>query len=544
MQPEKNALRMKNENAATKSAGGRFYYQAGDRPLEGVTIRRALGRGGFGEVYEAVTDAGKQLAIKHVLRAVEVERRGAEHCINIRHPNLVEIYDIRTNHEGISFVLMELVSGRSLREIIDTHSSGLPTEQVRILTNGILKGVAELHRNGVVHRDLKPANIYFDGNQVKVGDYGLSKAISEAGLDHSASVGTCYYMAPEIRSGRYDKPIDTYAIGAILFEMITGQTPFQGETASEILMRHQFDLPRLDLLPAEFRPLMSELLDKDSSRRPGDLDEVAAWINRPDLNANREWRSATNATESSAEKQTIHKLLRNKKRRGRSEFRQRVVIQSPPWPDDLTRQRGLCSSAIMAIIASWLIAGPVGFFAGVNMSEAPNRIAFLGVAPSIISIAMLWLNFKWELQDLTTRQKRVSGMLHGLIIGLVLSVMAVWLGVEQRPQDVAQSFPGLIDSAQIAIRDGIGLFYAILIGLSMGLPRWWRLAERDRRTRWSLGGIFVWWLWSITLGPLLKVLQVDVHTGISIALILVPGLVLALVSPWDKGLSRFRRLAG
>jgi hypothetical protein len=135
-------------------------------------------------------------------------------------------------------------------------------------------------------------------------------------------------------------------------------------------------------------------------------------------------------------------------------------------------------------------------------------------------------------------------MLHGLIIGLVLSVMAVWLGVEQRPQDVAQSFPGLIDSAQIAIRDGIGLFYAILIGLSMGLPRWWRLAERDRRTRWSLGGIFVWWLWSITLGPLLKVLQVDVHTGISIALILVPGLVLALVSPWDKGLSRFRRLAG
>ncbi len=88
--------------------------------------------------------------------------------------------------------------------------------------------MAELHAAGIVHRDLKPANIFVEEGIVKVGDYGLSKTITEVDRDHSVSVGTCHYMAPEIRTGRYDKPVDIYAIGVILYEMITGKPPFHG----------------------------------------------------------------------------------------------------------------------------------------------------------------------------------------------------------------------------------------------------------------------------------------------------------------------------
>ena len=125
-----------------QAAPGRYYYQAGDRPLDGITIKRAIGRGGFGEVYFAVTDAGKQIALKHITRAVEVERRGAAHCMNLKSPNLIGLFDIRSNAEGASFVLMEYVSGPTLKEYIDRHPKGLPDSEIKKLMCGLVAGVA------------------------------------------------------------------------------------------------------------------------------------------------------------------------------------------------------------------------------------------------------------------------------------------------------------------------------------------------------------------------------------------------------------------
>ena len=110
--------------------------------------------------------------------------------------------------------------------------------------------MAYLHDHGIVHRDLKPGNIFSDEGTVKIGDYGLAKFIScSRRSGQTESVGTVHYMAPEIANGRYGREIDTYALGIILFEMLTGHVPFEGESIGEVLMKHLTAEPDLTRSP-------------------------------------------------------------------------------------------------------------------------------------------------------------------------------------------------------------------------------------------------------------------------------------------------------
>ena len=97
---------------------GHFVYTSGARPLDGYTIKRAIGQGGFGEIYYATSDAGKEVALKLIRRNLEVELRGIRQCLNLKHPNLLSIYDIRQDGQGDTWVVMEYMSGRSLEEAI------------------------------------------------------------------------------------------------------------------------------------------------------------------------------------------------------------------------------------------------------------------------------------------------------------------------------------------------------------------------------------------------------------------------------------------
>src|SRR4030095_14508479 len=201
-----------------------FQYKHGDRPLEGYTIERAAGRGGFGEVYYSVSDSGREFALKIVQGFEQIELRGVSQCMNLKSPHLVTIFDVKHNDEGVPFVIMEYVSGPSLRQLLDESPSGLGLQKSAFFLREIGKGLSFLHDCGIVHRDLKPGNIFFENGYVKIGDYGLSKAMS--GSQHSGqtvTVGTVHYMAPEVGAGKYDRSIDIYALGAVLFEMITGQ---------------------------------------------------------------------------------------------------------------------------------------------------------------------------------------------------------------------------------------------------------------------------------------------------------------------------------
>jgi serine/threonine protein kinase len=255
--------------------GHRYTFGSGSRPLDGYTIKRAIGRGGFGEVYYAVSDAGKEVALKLITRNLEIERRGVLHCMNLKSPHLITVFDLRTNDEADTFVIMEFVSGPSLASILADHPNGMPTPQVRAWMRGLIDGVRYLHEHGIVHRDLKPANLFLEEGVVKIGDYGLSKSI--AGSNDAAmseNVGTCHYMAPEISRGKYHKPIDVYAIGVILYEMLTGRVPFDGETAQEVLWRHLTDQPDLSVVAEPYRSILRRALHKDPNQRPSELDEL------------------------------------------------------------------------------------------------------------------------------------------------------------------------------------------------------------------------------------------------------------------------------
>ncbi|WP_169978520.1 serine/threonine-protein kinase [Tautonia rosea] len=253
----------------------RYFFGSGDRPLDGYTIKRAIGRGGFGEVYYAVSDAGKDVALKLLLRNVEIEKRGVQQCMNLKSPHLITIFDMRTTDEGDTFVVMEYVPGPSLAQILEQHPDGLPIHEARMWLKGLVDGVSYLHDHGIVHRDLKPANLFLEEGVVKIGDYGLSKFIANtAEAGHSASVGTCHYMAPEISTGKYQKPIDIYAIGIIIFEMLTGRVPFDGETPHEVLMKHLTSRPDLSPLPEPYRSIVTRALAKDPTRRPQNAVEL------------------------------------------------------------------------------------------------------------------------------------------------------------------------------------------------------------------------------------------------------------------------------
>ncbi len=263
-------------------AVAKFVYASGSQPLSGYTVKRGVGHGGFGEVYYAVSDAGKEVALKLIRRNLDVELRGMRHCLNLKHPNLLSIHDIRRDEHDDNWVIMEYVSGHRLDEVVAAHPQGMPQDQALAWLFGIAAGVACLHDHGIVHRDLKPGNIFCDEGIVKLGDYGLAKFIScSRRSGQTGSVGTVHYMAPEIANGRYGKEIDIYALGVILYEMLTGRVPFEGESVGEVLMKHLTTEPDLSALAEPFRSVIARALQKDPAKRFKSVPEMLAALPRP-----------------------------------------------------------------------------------------------------------------------------------------------------------------------------------------------------------------------------------------------------------------------
>lgn len=264
----------------------KFSYPCGAKPLEGYTIKRGIGVGGFGEVYFALSDAGKEVALKKIQRNLDIELRGVRQCLNLKHVNLISLWDIRVSQHGESWVVMEYVPGPSLRDVVEANLQGMPEEEVKRWFAATASGVAYLHEHGIVHRDLKPGNIFCDEDEqvIKIGDYGLSKFIScSRRSGQTESVGTFHYMAPEIGKGVYGKEIDIYALGIILYEMLTGEVPFDGESTQEIIMKHLTADPDVDIVPEEFQHVIAKSLRKDPELRFRSVPEMVAELPWPDL---------------------------------------------------------------------------------------------------------------------------------------------------------------------------------------------------------------------------------------------------------------------
>ncbi|MGQ9649087.1 MAG: serine/threonine-protein kinase [Phycisphaerae bacterium] len=256
-----------------------FQYKFGDQPLEGYTIQRAIGRGGFGEVYYAVSDSGREVALKAVQGYEDIELRGVSQCMNLKSPHLVTIFDVKRNADGRPFVIMEYVAGPSLRELLQEAPSGLGTQKAAFFLREIAKGLTYLHDRGIVHRDLKPGNIFYEDGYVKIGDYGLSKMIASG--QHTVqtiTVGTVHYMAPEIGQGKYDRSIDIYALGVVLYEMLTGQVPFFGSSHGEVLMKHLMAQPDLSRIEEPFASVIRKAMAKEPADRFQSVQEMVEAV--------------------------------------------------------------------------------------------------------------------------------------------------------------------------------------------------------------------------------------------------------------------------
>lgn len=261
----------------------KYRYRFGERPLDGYTIRRGVGQGGFGEVYFAVSDGGREVALKSILRNEDIELRGVRECINLKSPQLVSIFDVRQGDDGTAFVIMEYMTGPSLRDLLREHPRGLGEPETVHLIKEIGKGLTCLHDHGIVHRDLKPENIFYEDGRAKIGDYGLAKLLSASRQSgQTMSVGTVHYMAPEIGSGNYQRGVDIYSLGIILHELRTGEVPFDGDSFGEILMKHLTAEPDLSSLTEPFRSIVAGSLVKDPNERFQSVDDMLGPLLKED----------------------------------------------------------------------------------------------------------------------------------------------------------------------------------------------------------------------------------------------------------------------
>jgi hypothetical protein len=222
------------------------------------------------------------VALKAILNHEQIELRGIRQCMNLKCPHLVTIFDVRFNDQGRPFVIMEYVSGVSLRDLIDQSPGGLGPQKAAFFLREIGKGLAFLHGCGIVHRDLKPSNIFYENGCVKIGDYGLAKAISNVASGQTITVGTVHYMAPEVGQGRYDLSIDIYALGVIVYEMLAGQVPFLGASPAEVLMRHIMEQPNLAGIQEPFARAISKALAKDPAQRYRSVQEMVEEVFGPE----------------------------------------------------------------------------------------------------------------------------------------------------------------------------------------------------------------------------------------------------------------------
>ena len=228
-------------------------------------ILRKLGSGGMANVYLAEDEVlGRRVAIKILNdrhagddQFVERFRREAKNAASLSHPNIVSIYD-RGEAEGTYYIAMEVIEGRSLKELILTRGP-LPIAQAVAYTLEMLEALRFAHRHGIIHRDIKPHNILI-GERLKVTDFGIARAGASQMTEAGSIMGTAQYLSPEqARGAPVTASSDLYSVGIVLYEMLTGKVPFTGDSAIEIAMKHLNELPKP---PSKIRPEVSEELDQ------------------------------------------------------------------------------------------------------------------------------------------------------------------------------------------------------------------------------------------------------------------------------------------
>ena len=505
----------------------KFTYRWGQQPLAGFTIKRGLGQGGFGEVYFGVSDGGKEVALKLLVRGrTETELRGISNCLNLKHPNLVHLYDLRTDERDDHWLVMEYVQGEPLSGVLNRNTHGLPVPQAKDWFLQIARAVAYLHDHAVIHRDIKPGNVFVENGILKLGDYGLSKTVGSASLTQSANVGTVYYMAPEVARGACTKQVDVYACGVMLYEMLTGELPFRGDSWAEVALRHQTDTPELNKLPAEYLAVVEKALHKKPELRFNDMEEMIRAVE----SIGRDHEPLLTPEE--------------------------LAVPVAASPDKPLRQPPPLPAS-----PSMVFAVP-GFRD--RLAEVSTTLAFTPVASVITVVAWSlcsvfftskvdWFNLmplfcltvliSWGVllpAKMVEKNRKGLGYWPTMFLGCLIGLAAFWLDGWSLPKllgsgsvaPVEESyFAGAVRATPGTVEHLIG--YVLMFGFGLGLTKWSDHANRRRKSRFSLGPVFVAGLVSFLLyaGWNIFIHQGDPPLWMYLALAGSTAVV-QIVSPW------------
>ncbi len=254
-------------------------------------VERRVGAGGMAEVYMAEDlQLGRKVALKMLYgRFAEDEeflerfRREASSAAGLQHQNVVSVYD-RGEYQDTAYIAMEFVDGQTLKTVV-TQEGPLPPERAIELTIQILRAARFAHKRGIIHRDFKPHNVIVDAEgRAKVTDFGIARAGASDMTQTGSIMGTAQYLSPEQAQGLpVSAQSDLYSIGILLFELLTGRLPFEGDSAVAIALKQVAETPPPPsvLNPAvtpQLERVVLRALEKEPARRFDDADEFAAAL--------------------------------------------------------------------------------------------------------------------------------------------------------------------------------------------------------------------------------------------------------------------------
>jgi predicted Ser/Thr protein kinase len=254
-------------------------------------LEELLGSGGMSSVYRARdTLLERDVALK-VLHEhhheddefVERFRREARAVARLSHPNIVTVID-RGDDQGRQFIVFEHVHGETLKDVVDRGR--LDVQAALEVTIAVARGLAFAHAHGIVHRDVKPQNVLLNADgEAKVTDFGIARSLDVEGVTQSGTVlGTSNYIGPEQATGQSaDVRTDVYSLGVVLFELLTGELPFEGDSFVAVAMQHVHESPpslleRRSDVPARVAHAVDRALEKDPDDRFQSMDELIAEL--------------------------------------------------------------------------------------------------------------------------------------------------------------------------------------------------------------------------------------------------------------------------
>ena len=305
-------------------------------------IQELIGTGGMSDVYRAKDNKlNRNVAVK-VLKQEFSEnrdfvakfRKEAEAAANLMHPNIVTVYDVGEEN-GISYIVMELVDGYTLKQYIEKKSRLTISECISIALP-IASGIEAAHNNGIIHRDIKPQNVIIskDG-KVKVTDFGIAKTTTSNTISSNV-MGSVHYTSPEqARGGFSDEKSDIYSLGITLFEMVTGRVPFNGDTTVAIAIKHiqeEMPSPRIYVedVPISIEQIILKCTQKSPDRRYQKMSEVIEDLKKAYISPNENFVKIDTYEQNSVTKTNLNPMYR---RRGEEE----AADVTNPVKEDVSR---------------------------------------------------------------------------------------------------------------------------------------------------------------------------------------------------------------